>query len=453
MMRTLRTATLTLLIVRDFLPAFCQSTRMSLQDALLTNYSTFGAGALPVADPSAAINLLFGVAIHQILELRGSEQTLVTRLWLRMSWHDDFLQWNPANHGGIETLALPVKNVWTPDIFLYNNVHGEAGGLKKVADVVLDSDGNATWLQPGIFRSACSMDISLFPFDEQTCELHFGSWVHPTSRIDITPGEIDTSEYQENEQFLLAKSEIHREVRSYGGNATYAKVKVRLQLKRRCNYYKFNMIQPWVILMVLNIAAFYIPADCGERLGFTITILLSLVLFQEVVAQQLPHTSTTTPLLSRFFAMTTGLVSLTILATILVTRLSYCTLPSRLLSPRIRRALLDKVAPRLGMGVSKPRKKLCVSFSDPRNETFIKHDALISRSNSVCEVTTDHLVKDIAKFCRGFTLYLKAKHDAEDELEECKMAALVLDRIFLIIVATLSAAQCFYFLAMEPDNC
>ncbi|XP_078575419.1 ligand-gated ion channel 4-like isoform X2 [Branchiostoma floridae x Branchiostoma japonicum] len=276
---------------------------MFLQDALLTNYSTHGAGALPVADPTAAVNLLFGVAIHQILELRGSEQTLVTRLWLRMSWQDDFLQWNPEKHGGIKTLALPVKKVWTPDIFLYNNVHGDAGGLLKVADVVVDSDGNVTWLQPGIFRSACDMDVSLFPFDEQTCELHFGSWVHPTSRINITPGKVDTSEYQENEQFMLAKSEIHGEVRTFNGNngnVSYSLVKVLIHLKRRCDYYKFNMIQPWAILMALNIAAFYIPTDCGERLGFTITILLSLILFQEVVAQQLPHTSTTTPLLCKY---------------------------------------------------------------------------------------------------------------------------------------------------------
>ncbi|KAI8508896.1 hypothetical protein Bbelb_127440 [Branchiostoma belcheri] len=447
-MRALLANTL-LQFVCAILPALCQDTRMSLQDALLRNYSTYGSGALPVADPSTAVNLLFGVAIHQIIELRGWDQTLVTRLWLRM---DDFLKWNPHDHGGIETLVLPVKKVWTPDIFLYNNVDGEAGGLEKVADVVLNSDGTATWNQPGIFQSACPMDTSLFPFDEQVCELYFGSWVHPVTRLNITATPtVDREQYQQNEQFILEEpSKIYTEIENYKGNVSFSHVKVVLHLQRRCAYYKFNLIQPWVILMILNIAAFYIPADCGERLGFTITIMLSLVLFQEVVAQQLPQTSTTRPLMSRFFAMATGLVGFTIMATILITRLTYCTLPSRLLCHRIRRVLIDKVAPRLGMGISQPLKKLSVSFSDPN---FCNEMPKLSRSCSVREVNAEHLIKDIAVFCRGFTQYLKEKNDRMDELDECKMAALVLDRIFMIIVATLSIAQCFYFLAMEPKSC
>jgi len=30
------------------------------------------------------------------------------------------LAWNPADYGGIDTVRVPVTQIWTPDIVLYN---------------------------------------------------------------------------------------------------------------------------------------------------------------------------------------------------------------------------------------------------------------------------------------------------------------------------------------------
>lgn len=56
-----------------------------------------------------------------------------------------------------------------------------------------------------MFTSICKMDIKFFPFDEQHCELEFGSWSYDSSKIDI---EIDQNEtkihrevYQENNEW------------------------------------------------------------------------------------------------------------------------------------------------------------------------------------------------------------------------------------------------------------
>ena len=39
-------------------------------------------------------------------------------------------------------------------------------------------DGSMLYVPPGIFKSTCKIDITWFPFDDQSCELKFGSWTY-----------------------------------------------------------------------------------------------------------------------------------------------------------------------------------------------------------------------------------------------------------------------------------
>ena len=43
---------------------------------------------------------------------------------------------------------------------------------------IVESNGNVFWPPPTKFRSTCSVDVAFFPFDDQTCMLNLGSWIH-----------------------------------------------------------------------------------------------------------------------------------------------------------------------------------------------------------------------------------------------------------------------------------
>ena len=45
-------------------------------------------------------------------------------------------------------------------------------------NVVVTSAGLCTYIPPGIFKSSCPIDITWFPFDDQNCEMKFGSWTY-----------------------------------------------------------------------------------------------------------------------------------------------------------------------------------------------------------------------------------------------------------------------------------
>ena len=40
-----------------------------------------------------------------------------------------------------------------------------------------------TYIPPGIFKSTCKIDITWFPFDEQTCDMKFGSWTYDGFKV------------------------------------------------------------------------------------------------------------------------------------------------------------------------------------------------------------------------------------------------------------------------------
>ena len=45
-------------------------------------------------------------------------------------------------------------------------------------NVVVSHTGNCLYVPPGIFKSTCKIDITWFPFDDQKCDLKFGSWTY-----------------------------------------------------------------------------------------------------------------------------------------------------------------------------------------------------------------------------------------------------------------------------------
>ena len=43
---------------------------------------------------------------------------------------------------------------------------------------LVNNKGKVFWPPPTKFRSTCQVDVAYFPFDDQTCMLKLGSWLH-----------------------------------------------------------------------------------------------------------------------------------------------------------------------------------------------------------------------------------------------------------------------------------
>ncbi|KAA0191830.1 Neuronal acetylcholine receptor subunit alpha-7 [Fasciolopsis buskii] len=250
----------------------------------------------------------------------------------KQNWHDYHFRWDPMDYGNVSVINLPYAAVWRPDILLYNCAD-EKFDRTFPTNVIMKHDGKVQWMPPGLFKSTCNIDISWFPFDVQNCTLKFGSWTYNGDQIDFritceandtsencsTRGEVDLSEYSNNGEFHLDGAYVVRFAQRYDCcQFDFIDIKMTIQLQRRALYYVFNLIVPCLLISGMSLMVFMLPPDAGEKISLGVTILLSLTMFLQLVADKLPQTSEAIPLIGIYFCCTMIMCSLSIVFTVLV---------------------------------------------------------------------------------------------------------------------------------------
>ena len=76
-------------------------------------------------------------------------------------------------------------------------------------------------------------------------------------------------------------------------------VRINLNFTRLRPFYIINLIVPSLLFSVCMILAFLLPTDSGERLGYSLTILLSYTVLLTITTDMLPTTSKQTPVISK----------------------------------------------------------------------------------------------------------------------------------------------------------
>ncbi|XP_056142435.1 neuronal acetylcholine receptor subunit alpha-7-like [Lampris incognitus] len=272
----------------------------------------------PVANDSLPLTVRFSFTLMQVMDVDEKNQILTTNAWLQMQWYDHYLQWNQSEYPGVKNLRFTPDQVWTPDILLYNSAHDKFDATFKT-NVLVNSSGFCEYLPPGIFISTCNVDVRWFPFDIQRCELKFGSWTFDGWLLDIQMKEADVSGYMPNGEWDLLEVPGGRNEVFYDCCAEpYPDVTFVVTLRRRTLFYALNLLIPCVLLSSMTLLVFLLPASSGEKISLGITVLLSLTVFMLMVAEIMPATSDSVPLIGQYFASTMVIVGMSVVATVIV---------------------------------------------------------------------------------------------------------------------------------------
>jgi len=290
--------------------------RMLLED-LLAYYNKL---ERPVANESEAVVLTFGLTLQQIIDVDEKNQILTTNVWLNLEWMDVNLAWNESEYGNVQDVRIPPSSLWKPDILMYNSA-SEAFDGTYPTNVVVTSSGACTYIPPGIFMSTCKIDITWFPFDDQNCEMKFGSWTYNGFKLDLQTksdsGDIST--YVTNGEWaLIGVPATRNEVIYECCPEPYLDITFTIKIRRRTVYYFFNLIVPCVLIASMAVLGFTLPPDSGEKLSLGVTVLLSLTVFQDSVSATMPITSLQIPLLGTYFNCIMFMVASSVVTTIMI---------------------------------------------------------------------------------------------------------------------------------------
>ncbi|XP_054890295.1 neuronal acetylcholine receptor subunit alpha-7 [Poeciliopsis prolifica] len=286
-----------------------------LYKELLANYNRL---ERPVVNDSAPILVELGLTLLQIIDVDEKNQVLMTNAWLQLYWTDVYLSWNPENYPGVQNLRFPSDQIWTPDILLYNSAD-ERFDATFHTNVLVNASGHCQYIPPGILKSTCYIDVRWFPFDVQKCDLKFGSWTHNGWLLDLQMLDVDTSTYIPNGEWDLVGVPAKRNELYYECcKEPYPDVTFTVTMRRRTLYYGLNLLIPCVLISGLALLVFLLPADSGEKISLGITVLLSLTVFMLLVAEIMPATSDSVPLIAQYFASTMMIVGMSVVVTVIV---------------------------------------------------------------------------------------------------------------------------------------
>ncbi|KAG5842863.1 hypothetical protein ANANG_G00182260 [Anguilla anguilla] len=272
----------------------------------------------PVANDSHTLTVNLSMILVQIMDVDEKNQVLTTNVWLQMHWYDHYLQWNQSAYPGVKNLRFTTDQIWTPDILLYNSADDKFDSTFKT-NVKVNSNGFCQYLPPGIFMSTCNVDVRWFPFDIQKCELKFGSWTFDGWLLDLQMTDADVSGYMPNGEWdLVGVPGTRNEVFYDCCKEPYPDVTFTVTIRRRTLYYALNLLIPCVLLSSMTLLIFLLPADSGEKISLGITVLLSLTVFMLLVAEIMPATSDSIPLIGQYFASIMIIVGMSVIATVIV---------------------------------------------------------------------------------------------------------------------------------------
>lgn len=81
---------------------------------------------------------------------------------------------------------------------LFNNADGNYE-VRYKSNVLIYPNGEVLWVPPAIYQSSCTIDVTYFPFDQQTCIMKFGSWTFNGDQVSLAlynnKNFVDLSDY------------------------------------------------------------------------------------------------------------------------------------------------------------------------------------------------------------------------------------------------------------------
>lgn len=186
--------------------------------------------------------------------------------------------------------------------------------------ISIDSSGFVAWYPYEVFETRCSIDITHFPYDKQTCKIVFIVWSYSVTQVEIekSPNGVEFYEYEENSVWTILETESIVNKDKYESEIIF-----QIKLQRKPKYFIMNIILPVLCLSLLSLLVFLIPVDAGEKMGYSITVFLSFAVFLSIISAELPVNSESTSTLSFYLVLQIGVGTLVLVISAIQLRLHH----------------------------------------------------------------------------------------------------------------------------------
>ena len=276
----------------------------------------------PVNNTDTKLPIKLSFSLLAIVTVDEKSQTMTTSADVGMEWTDSFLSWDINIYSNLSSITVPQSKLWLPDIIVGNSVDSRNKLGYGDLPVRLSNDGKLLWSPTLVSQTSCDITVTYYPFDSQVCKIEFQTAVSTNMELEVwimTDTPVSLASYSEDGTWEL-ESVGSAQAEQVGGHTF---VTFYFLLTRRTTFYVVNLLLPVMFLSVTSSLVFLLPADAGEKMGTSITVLLAFAVYLSIVSDYLPSTSLSTSILAVYLTLLLGYTSVGVVMSVFVLRLHH----------------------------------------------------------------------------------------------------------------------------------
>ncbi|XP_069125725.1 acetylcholine receptor subunit alpha-like [Argopecten irradians] len=275
------------------------TTRLLIQD-LFQNYSK---DIRPIQDQTKPVIVNINLDLISLNDFDEVEGTISMVVVAYISWNDRNLVWNPTMYGNVSYLTFKQDKIWIPDMFLCNPADSLTPIGNEHTKVTVLFNGFVTWQPGALLEATCTPNVYSYPFDQQTCQLSLSSWGYSSQqvKIAISSPTFYFNFFQQNIEWKIISS------RTKVWSGTFDTGYFDLTIERRHLNFLVTVVIPIIMLAFVNPFVFLLPFNSGERISYSITVLLAFTVYMTVVSDRMPASSLPISYISYFLLSLVGI--------------------------------------------------------------------------------------------------------------------------------------------------
>ncbi|XP_028295971.1 gamma-aminobutyric acid receptor subunit rho-1-like isoform X3 [Gouania willdenowi] len=242
---------------------------LRIDDHDFTMRPGFGGPAVPVG---------VDVQVESLDAISEVDMDFTMTLYLRHYWKDERLSFRSNNNQSMTFDSRLVKKIWVPDMFF---VHSKRSFTHDTTtdNVMLRvyPDGKVLYSLSCIFHlvttwnhlilmvtvtAMCSMDLSRFPLDTQTCSLEIESYAYTDDDLMLYWKEgnrsLNTDERISLSQFLIQEFHTTTKLAFYSSTGWYNRLYINFTLRRHIFFFLLQTYFPATLMVMLSWVSFWI---------------------------------------------------------------------------------------------------------------------------------------------------------------------------------------------------
>lgn len=250
----------------------------------------------PLMKNFSHITIAIGLGIIEVSGIDPQRQEIRLNVNFELKWCDENLQWNTTEQTCLRRnrseMLFSADEIWTPDIHVLNGPSTEDKEVKLRYPILAICNGIIRWSYQQKLIAFCEVNVIHFPFDRQHCTILLQSTIYDSSQLKLRSLYNVVRLYNYiNTEWTISHAKID-ELNLYNTNHqnNFSTLKIELELNRFSRFYVLKIIIPFIIISSLAVFSFCLPTDSGEKVALTVSVLLSLTIYLQLISDYIPKT-------------------------------------------------------------------------------------------------------------------------------------------------------------------